>query len=237
MQSVAQTTSPDNPMIDPWIATVERLGTLALTKLPADLHSRMEKATALVLRGAVWLEDDGTAMVNSVGTDTWYHVNGGCQCRDSAYAPQGYCKHRLGRGLYIRAQEQLAQTLTVDLDPEVLSPVAPAPAIRPEWVQLIHGKAFIRYEGLLTMAHERGLVSLKASFISVTETLALAQAEATFADGKIYAECADATPSNVNRMVSAHFARCALTRAKARALRDALNLGGLCTVEELDGNE
>src|SRR2546426_6493540 len=49
----------------------------------------------------------------------------------------------------------------------------------------------------LFRSHERGLVSLKAHFISVTETLALAEAEATFTDGKTYGECADSTPQNV----------------------------------------
>ena len=37
---------------------------------------------------------------------------------------------------------------------------------------------------------------------------------------------------NVNPKVKAHFARMALTRAKARALRDALNIS-MCSVEEI----
>jgi hypothetical protein len=97
----------------------------------------------------------------------------------------------------------------------------------------LHGKPFVQYAGLLFLAHERGLVSLKAHFISVTGELALAEAEATFADGKTYSECADATPSNVNPKVKAHFPRMALTRAKARALRDTLNIS-LIVVEELE---
>jgi hypothetical protein len=83
------------------------------------------------------------------------------------------------------------------------------------------------------MAHERGLVNLSAHFISVTDTLALAEATAEFADGKTFSECADATPQNVGSTVRAHFARIALTRAKARCLRDALNIS-VCSVEELE---
>ena len=45
-------------------------------------------------------------------------------------------------------------------------------------------------------------------------------------------ECADATPTNVGAKVKAHFACMALTRAKARALRDALNIA-MCSVEEM----
>jgi hypothetical protein len=103
--------------------------------------------------------------------------------------------------------------------------------LKPHIVHL-HGKPFVQYAGLLALAHERGLVSLKAHFISVTPELALAEAEAAFADGKTYGECADATPANVGPKVKAHYARMAPTRAKARCLRDALNVG-ICTLEEV----
>jgi hypothetical protein len=42
------------------------------------------------------------------------------------------------------------------------------------------------------MAHERGLVSLKADFVTVTAELALAHAVATFQDGRTFEELADA---------------------------------------------
>ena len=83
------------------------------------------------------------------------------------------------------------------------------------------------------MAHDRGLVNLSAHFISVTDTLALAEATAEFTDGKIFSECADSTPLNVNPKVKQHFPRMALTRAKARALRDALNIS-VCSIEEME---
>jgi hypothetical protein len=47
------------------------------------------------------------------------------------------------------------------------------------------------------MAHEQGLIELKAEFISVSETLALAAAYAVFKDGRKFWDAADATPNNV----------------------------------------
>ena len=102
-----------------------------------------------------------------------------------------------------------------------------------KWVKQIHGKDFIQYCGLLAMAHEQGLISLSASFVSVTSELAIAVAFAVFKDGRKFFEAADSTPINVHAQVKGHFPRVALTRAKARVLRDALNIG-MVAVEELE---
>ena len=103
----------------------------------------------------------------------------------------------------------------------------------PKWVKKIHGRDFIQYEGLLALAHERGLQQLGAALTLVTDKLATAIAWAQFLDGRCFWEAGDATPDNVNVNVKAHFPRVALTRAKARCLRDALNMG-MVTVEELE---
>jgi hypothetical protein len=117
--------------------------------------------------------------------------------------------------------EQTAPELTHDM--HLLAP----------YITLIHGKKFVQYAGLLQLAHVRGLQALDARLVSVTETLAVAEAVATFRDERRFSEAADATPGNVAAQVRPHFARLALTRAKARALRDALGID-LCSVEELD---
>ena len=113
------------------------------------------------------------------------------------------------------------------------APQRPVPAIPAAFVTTIHGKEFVQFAGLLAMAHAQGLTSLTAELVTVTAALALARATATFADGRTFTEAADATPDNVNAGVKKHFARCALTRAKARASHDALNIS-TCAVEELD---
>ena len=102
-----------------------------------------------------------------------------------------------------------------------------------KWVVTIHGKETIRYQGLLALAHAKGLKELGAAFISVTDSLALAYAWAIFKGGRSFWDGGDATPNNVRSQVKAHFPRMALTRAKARVLRDALNIG-MVSVEELE---
>ena len=118
------------------------------------------------------------------------------------------------------------QSETADLPHETALPA--------QYLQMIDGKPFVKYAGLLTMAHAQGLQQLAAWFTGVSDTLAVAQATATFRDGRRFTESGEATPENVGRQVRPHFARLALTRAKARCLRDALNIA-LCAVEELGG--
>jgi hypothetical protein len=95
----------------------------------------------------------------------------------------------------------------------------------------LHGKRFVTFAGLLALAHSRGLTSLTADWTYNDAALSLAQAVAVFPFGT-YTECGDATPDNVTKKVSPHFRRVALTRAKARALRDALNID-MVSLEEL----
>ena len=118
--------------------------------------------------------------------------------------------------------------------PSDADPLSDALTIPAQYLQLIDGKPFVKYAGLLAMAHDRGLQQLEARFTRVSDTLAVAYATATFTDGRRFTESGDATPENVESQMQPHFARFALTRAKARCLRDALNIG-LCAVEEVGG--
>src|SRR5262249_38410412 len=93
----------------------------------------------------------------------------------------------------------------------------------------VHGDHF---EGLLTLAHERGLVELSTTVVMVTETLAVCQCVARFTDGLVVTDIGDATPQNVKKHLAPHWIRIAATRASARALRRALNIDAVA-VEEL----
>ena len=86
------------------------------------------------------------------------------------------------------------------------------------------------------MAPEHGLQSLTADWTDNDAERSLAPAVATFQDGRRFEESGDATPANTHRKVAVHFRRVALTRAKARVLRDALGVD-LVAVEELSDSE
>lgn len=224
-----------------WISACMRVSDAAHLKLPKELHSRIEMGTALAMHHEVRCAEDGACQVRSARDDRWYTVSATtCECEGWAYAPRHLCKHILARKIWLKAKTLLQTEQALPEMPEITlvreEPVAAEPApqgIRPEYIQYIHGKAYIRYAGLLSLAYEQGLQSIAARFISVTPDLALAEATVVLRDGRTFTEAADSTPGNVNFAVRPHFARVALTRCKARALRDALNLGGMCAVEEL----
>jgi hypothetical protein len=69
---------------------VKQVSALAQAKLPESLHGRIQRATALVLNGNVWMEDDAsTTQVLSSKHQTWYAVNGHCTCPDAGRAQDG----------------------------------------------------------------------------------------------------------------------------------------------------
>jgi len=222
---------------------VVEVGERAKGVLP-ECHARIEQAVQLLLAGEVqWLPDGNVQVQGPEQEDAVYGMQDACPCPENAHTPRGWCVHRLAGAIAKRASalvQTRLETLSAPLRPE--PPDAPEGedgtalgrmTIPPQYIQLIHGKPFVRYAGLLAMAHESGLQKLEATFVSVTDALAVAQATATFQDGRRFIESGDATPENVHFGVRPHFARLALTRAKARALRDALNIG-ICAVEELE---
>jgi hypothetical protein len=162
--------------------------------------------------------------------DKWYQVfaNGTViKCTCKGYLSHKACKH-------VEAVKQHLRQTEGGVEPEEIGETAQrAPGSIAPWIKKIHGKEFIQYAGLLALAHEQGLQELAAEFISVTPELALAAAHAFFSDGRKFWDAGDATPTNVHQQVRTHFPRVALTRAKARCLRDALNIG-MVAVEELE---
>ena len=86
------------------------------------------------------------------------------------------------------------------------------------------------------MAHERGLVELSTTVVSVAPDCAVCQCTARFQDGRVFADVGDATPQHVQAPLREACMRLAATRAAAQALRRALNMAA-CSVEELSGHE
>lgn len=97
------------------------------------------------------------------------------------------------------------------------------------------GKRFVLYAGLLQEAHERGLRSIETELLQVpggeNGEVAIARAVVRTEEGK-FTGIGDASPGNVGRAIVPHVIRMAETRAKARALRDAINVGATA-LEEL----
>src|SRR5215210_1160185 len=111
--------------------------------------------------------------------------------------------------------------------------------MREEYMIERQGKRFVLYAGLLEEAHSRGLRSIETELLQIPEKengeVAIVKAVIRTEEGK-FAGIGDASPQNVNRTIAPHVIRMAETRAKARALRDAINVG-VTAFEELGGEE
>jgi len=110
--------------------------------------------------------------------------------------------------------------------------------IKKEHIVKIHDKEHVTYEGLLSMATDDGLESIEVDIIQYpceeNKNTCVCKATAKCKDST-FTDIGDANPDNVNPMISKHIIRMASTRAKARALRDMLNIG-MCVAEELDAD-
>jgi hypothetical protein len=95
----------------------------------------------------------------------------------------------------------------------------------------------IAYAGLLKLAHEDGLKSIATDLVlkpsEENGRLAIVKAAVETERGH-FEGLGDADPANVDDFLVPHLIRVAETRAKARALRDAVNCG-VVSYEELDG--
>ena len=102
---------------------------------------------------------------------------------------------------------------------------------------VIGSKDVVLYAGLLSQAHEEGLARVRTSILQIpTEEngrLAIIKAEVDTSKG-LFEAIGDACPENVDDFLTPHLIRVAETRAKARALRDAVNCG-IVSCEELEG--
>ena len=107
--------------------------------------------------------------------------------------------------------------------------------MKKEYIINWQGTDFVKYEGLLDEAHQQGLCRVSTTLIQVPHqdngNVAIVAAEVETSKGT-FSGIGDASPSNVNRMIAPHLIRMAETRAKARALRDAVNIG-VTALEEL----
>ncbi len=96
-------------------------------------------------------------------------------------------------------------------------------------------KEVATYAGILALAHEEGLRSVRTKLVQAPtkDNGMVAIAEAVVRTNRgVFMGIGDASPENVNRKIAAHLIRMAETRAKSRALRDSVNIG-VVALEEL----
>ncbi len=107
--------------------------------------------------------------------------------------------------------------------------------MKKEYIINWQGNDFVKYEGLLDEAHQQGLCRVSTTLVQIPEdengNVAIVAAEIETSKGT-FGGIGDASPENVGRMIAPHIIRMAETRAKARALRDAVNIGATA-IEEL----
>lgn len=94
----------------------------------------------------------------------------------------------------------------------------------------IRGKEFVTHEGLLDVAHKKGLKSIQTEMVDYENKVF--KATVVMKDDSTFSAYGDASKDNVNENIRLHILRMAETRAINRALRLATNVG-MCSTEEL----
>lgn len=108
----------------------------------------------------------------------------------------------------------------------------------PRHLITLSGKQYVTYEGLLDEAHRRGLVRIATELLQTPgehngwTAVCRAEIELAGEPPRHFSGLGDASPQSVSRAIAPHLIRMAETRAKARALRDAVNVG-ITALEEL----
>ncbi len=97
-------------------------------------------------------------------------------------------------------------------------------------------KPIVLFAGLLDTAHDNGLASIATELLQLDleRRVAVVRATATLVDSdgtiRTFQGLGDCSPENAGQVGRDHWIRMAETRAKARALRDAINVGD-CAIE------
>lgn len=107
-------------------------------------------------------------------------------------------------------------------------PSRPRLTVDPKFVITRQGKRVVLYAGLLDTAHPLvQSIATELLHLDVPAEVAVCRAVVTLADGRTFTGIGDCTPKNAGGIAANAWVRMAETRAKSRALRDAINVGDL----------
>jgi predicted nucleic acid-binding Zn finger protein len=201
-----------------------------------ELQQRNEKADHL----RVLQTDDGQFFVESGEGKILYNVtvsdNGDqCTCGDFAKNikrdPDFRCKHIMAVFNAIpKKQVEGAAFLQKQV-----------PKLDERWITKIEGKEFVKYPGLLDLAHQHGIASIEVDIVQMPTkengNFAVCRATVVSKVGETYTDIGDANPNNCSSKVARHLLRMASTRSIARALRSYTNVGMTALEELADFND
>lgn len=112
-------------------------------------------------------------------------------------------------------------------------------AVRSEFIVKLKNKSYPLFAGILDAATDAGLKSLTTSVVQIPTAengnLAVVLARAEFSDGRVFEDIGDCSPASTSTHLVGASLRIASTRAKGRALRDAVNVGQTMFEELPDG--
>ena len=162
--------------------------------------------------------EDGDYFVSSEEGKILYKVTCGdgkensCTCGDFAKGsktdPQFTCKHILS-------------VMQCETDAEKARYLEKAqPKLDPRFILQIDDQDFVKYAGLLDLAHQKKLTNLEAEIVQYptkdNERTAICKAHAKTAFGESFIDFGDANPTNCNAKVARHLIRMASTRSKSK---------------------
>lgn len=115
-----------------------------------------------------------------------------------------------------------------------------SPEFRSKYVRTLQGKDYILYGGLLKLAQAKGLKRIDVEVVQIPNEdngmLAVARAQVETDDG-VFTDIGDASPMSVAHSIQPHLLRMASTRAKARAMRDAVGVDLVAVEEMIEADE
>ena len=201
-----------------------------------ELQKRNEKSDHL----RVLQTDSGQFFVESGEGKILYSVTvndagDACTCGDFAKnikrSPDFKCKHILA---VFNAVPKREVEGAVFLEKHV-------PKLDERWITKIEGKEFVKYPGLLDLAHQHGLSSIEVDIVQMPTkdngNFAVCRATVMSKVGETFTDIGDANPNNCSSKVAKHLLRMASTRSIARALRSYTNVGMTALEELADFND